>query len=170
MIWGLQDNNNIFSYDIVTKKFLQFKGDEDIEGVFTRRFQHKINNIYCVKNYIWLASNSRLMCYKYKNEALYLEKVFRYGIENIFLSNTCTDSKGNIYATTSDNRLLKFSSDGSHTEAVALNFPIYERESAILYLRSGMILICTNNLQLATCSFPDGIIKPIHTTTSNNIT
>lgn len=169
MIWGLQDNNNIFSYYIVTKKFLQFKGDEDIEGVFTRRFQHKINNIYCVKNYIWLASNSRLMCYKYKNEALYLEKVFRYGIENIFLSNTCTDSKGNIYATTNDNRLLKFSSDGSHTEAVALNFPIYERESAILYLRSGMILICTNNLQLATCSFPDGIIKPIHTTTSNNI-
>lgn len=169
MIWGLQDNNNVFSYDISTKKFLQFKGDEDIEGIFTRRFQHKINDIYCVKNHIWLASNSRLMCYSYKNEALYLKKVFRFGITNTFLGSTCTDNEGNIYAITNDNRMLKFSPDGSQTESVALNFPFYERESAILYLEPEMILVCTNNLQLATCTFPDGNIKPIRTRIPNDI-
>ncbi len=169
MIWGIQDNNDVFSYNILSNKFLQFKGNKDIQGIITRRFQHKIDNIYCFKNHIWLASNSRLMCYNYKNETLYLKKVFRYGIENIFLGNTCMDNKGNIYATTNDNRLLRFSPDGSKTESVKLNFPVYERENTILCLKSGIILICTNNLQLGTCSFPDGNLKTIHTTISNNI-
>lgn len=168
-VWGIQDNNDIFSYDFASKKFLQFKGNKDIQGIITRRFQHKINNIYYFKDHIWLISNSRLMCYSYKNEELNLQKVFRLGIENIFLGNTCTDDKGNIYATTSTNELVKFSSDGSKIDSVSLNFPIYERESTILYLKSGKILVCANNLQLSICSFPDGNIKSIRTTTSNNI-
>lgn len=65
--------------------------------------------------------------------------------------------------------MLKFSPDGSQTESVALNFPFYERESAILYLEPEMILVCTNNLQLATCTFPDGNIKPIRTRIPNDI-
>ena len=168
-VWGIQDNNDIFSYDFASKKFLQFKENKDIQGIITRRFQHKINNIYYFKDHIWLISNSRLMCYSYKNEELNLQKVFRLGIENIFLGNTCTDDKGNIYATTSTNELVKFSSDGSKIDSVSLNFPIYERESTILYLKSGKILVCANNLQLSICSFPDGNIKSIRTTTSNNI-
>ena len=49
-VWGIQDNNDIFSYDFASKKFLQFKGNKDIQGIITRRFQHKINNISLVSN------------------------------------------------------------------------------------------------------------------------
>lgn len=161
MIWGVQDNNDVFSYDFSSKKFQKFKGSEDIEGISTRRFQHKIDKIYCVDDYIWLASNSRLVCYNYKNGRLNLKKVFRFGIDNVLLGNWCIDNDGNIYSTTNDKRLLKFSPDGTKAESVTFSFPYYERESLILFLKSGSLLICSRNLQLAMYSFSDNNVKPI---------
>lgn len=169
MIWGIQNNNNIFSYNVLSKKFLLFKGDKDIEGISTRRFQHKINDLYYVNGHIWLTANSRLMCYNYTNEALHLKKVFRFGIENILLGNSCTDNEGNIYIITNSNRLLKFTSDGSKTDSVTLNFPAYAQESIILFLKSKKILFCSNNLQLTTCSFPYGNMKPVRVSLPNNV-
>lgn len=169
ILWGIQNNNDVFSYDMSSKKFQLFRGKSDIKGIITPRYQHQLNSICCTQGYIWLISNSRLMCYNYVNQKLDLQKTFRFGIEKILIGNFCTDHLGNLFVTTNAGKILRFSPDGEKVDTINLTLPSYDKESLILFLSSGQMLVCSKGMQFASNIPHTNFIQPLAITTCSHI-
>lgn len=167
-LWGIQGNNDVFAYDLSLNKFSLFKGTKDIEGVATRRFQHKLNDICCIQDKIWLLAGTRLMRYNYTAGKLNLEKVIRLGMQNISVGNFCTDGDHNLYVTTNINSLFKLSPDKDQIDKIPVSLPAYSTSSCIRALSSGQILICTHDMQFAYYQMGSDTIQSLDITTTSH--
>lgn len=149
MLWGLYGNSQVFAYNVDTKAFRTFEGN-NIPGIMTRRFEHQLSNICYANDKLWLMTDMRLMRYTDRGSHLQLEEVFRFGMRNITVKNPCTLSDGTLYVSNSKGGIYRLGATGRQIENIPVPLSTHDVSSVLLARASGSLLICTPHLHFAT--------------------
>lgn len=153
IIWG-GTNKDLFRYDMKQKEFCKF----DQESIFTDSpyYRQTLQKIIPFKKRLWLLTNVRAVLAEYRNRNIQVVRSLNLGP---FLGD-CIGNEECCYVSADCNFLYSVHSDGK-VDSIMVGHPLYNRNSKLLLLKNGKILLAMQGLHFMLFDVSNKRIYPL---------